>query len=227
MKSISFFLASFSISLFFSASLSAESEWIPLFDGSSTDAWRAYRGDNFPSDGWEIREDRLTSIGDGKHVDLITRETFTDFELELEWRVPKGANSGIFFRVNEEADLIWHFAPEYQILDDGPKTAPVHKTGTFYDILPTNDKKKLRPQGEFNQTKIVARGSKIEHWLNGEKILTYDLDDPELKEKIKKSKFGGYPKFAETKEGPIGLQHHGDTIDFRNIRIRRISSSNE
>lgn len=227
MRPILFFFTSFLTSLLLTNSASAESTWIDLFNGNSVDAWRAFRGEEFPSTSWAIENGILISQSKAPRIDIITRQNFSDFELELEWRLEPHGNSGIFFRINEETNSIWHAAPEYQILDDGPETVPIHTTGSLYDLLPPNQNKKMRPTGEFNETRIVAKGNKIEHWLNGEKILSYDFDDPELKEKIKNSKFGSYSEFARNQEAPIGLQHHGDTVGFRKIRIREISSPNE
>ncbi|HLS27124.1 MAG TPA: DUF1080 domain-containing protein [Opitutales bacterium] len=215
------------ISLLLTNLSSAESQWIDLFDGESVEAWKAYRGDDFPSDSWIVEEGVLTSQAEAARTDIVTRQQFSDFELELEWRLEPRGNSGIFFRVNEETNSIWHAAPEYQILDDTPETPPIHATGSLYDLLPPNKNKKMRPVGEFNETRIVAKGDKIEHWLNGEKILSYDFNNAELKEGIRSSKFGVHPEFAQSREGSIGLQHHGDSVGFRKIRIREISPSNE
>lgn len=224
MKSFLLALLPLSIGLSLPLSAAEAGKWTVLFDGTSTEHWRAYRGESFPNGGWKVEDGVLTSIGSGDRVDIITRDDFTNFELELEWRVEARGNSGIFYRVNEEAKTIWHAAPEVQILDDGSSGNTVQSAGSLYDLVAPSEQKRLRPVGEFNKTRLIVRGSQVEHWLNGEKIASYDLDDADLKEKIKKSKFGKYDDFGRTETGPIGLQHHGDTVGFRNIRIRQLPS---
>jgi hypothetical protein len=206
----------------------AKSEWQVLFDGESTEAWRGFRQESFPAGAWEVREGVLTSIGSGDRTDIITRDRYTDFELELEWRVEPRGNSGVFYRVSEEPRTIWHHAPEIQILDDVTRNVPsdhVQATGSLYDLLGANDRKTLKPVGEFNSMRIVVRGDKVEHWLNGAKILSYDLSSEKVKQLIAASKFAAHAGFAKTENGHIGLQHHGDTVGFRNIRIRRLADA--
>lgn len=210
------------------SSTATHDDWIILFDGDSVDHWRGYRTDAFPDAGWKVENGVLIAIPTGSRVDLITREPYSDFELELEWRVAPGANSGIFYRVSEEAAAIWQLAPEYQVLDDqagGLKPDHVQSAGALYDLIPPSEDKKLLPVGEFNSTRIVIRGDHIEHWLNGEKILSYNVESADLRERIASSKFGGFERFAKVRNGHIGLQHHGSEVGFRNIRIRRLSES--
>jgi hypothetical protein len=199
-------------------------DWTVLFDGSSTEHWRGFKRDSFPEGGWQVKEGVLTSIGSGERIDLITKKRYTNFELELEWRVEPRGNSGIFYRVTEEADTIWHLAPEYQLIDDGRVSNPLQSTGSLYDILPPNDQKKLRPVGEFNTSRIVIRGNQVEHWVNGENILSFSFDDPAVQEKIAQSKFARHDNFGQVAEGHVALQHHGDTVGFRNVRIRELPS---
>lgn len=202
-----------------------KSDWQILFDGDSVAQWRGFKKDAFPAGGWKVEEGVLISIGSGDRVDLITRDTYSDFELELEWRVEDRGNSGVFYGGSEEAAVIYHFAPEYQLLDDAGHNTPlqhVQSTGALYDLLGPNEKKKLRPVGDFNHTRIVVRGSEVEHWLNGAKILSYDLESTDVKQRIANSKFKDFEQFARVRNGHIGLQHHGDTVGFRNIRIRNL-----
>jgi hypothetical protein len=208
----------------------ADADWQVLFDGESMEEWRGYKRQDFPTGSWKVQEGILSSVGGGERVDIITRERYTDFDLELEWRVGHRGNSGIFFRVSEEASTIWHYAPEYQILDDEGRNVPldhVQATGSLYDLLAPNERKKLKPAGEFNHSRIVVRGEKVEHWLNGEKILTYDLSSEDVKERIARSKFREFEQFGRVRDGYIGLQHHGDSVSFKNIRIRRLSEATE
>jgi hypothetical protein len=197
--------------------------WITLFDGKSTDAWRGYKAETFPAEGWTV-EDGAIKATTGGHGDIVTKETFRDFELELEWRVSPGANSGIFYGATEDQEYIWQSAPEMQVLDDdkhadgkNPKTS----AGALYALIaPTG--KVLRPVGEWNKVRIVVRGNHVEHWLNGKKVVEYDRGSDALKQLIAQSKFSAYPAFTASPEGRIGLQNHGDDVWFRKIRIRRL-----
>jgi hypothetical protein len=213
--------------VFFSSILSCskqQDEWIVLFDGSSTDAWRCYLRDDFPSGGWAIEDGALKTIVGGDQCDIITKDSYDDFELELEWKVSPGGNSGIFYRVIEDTSIgeVWESAPEMQVLDDdvhndggNPKTS----AGALYALIAPQNKV-LAPVGEFNKARIVVKGNYIEHWLNNVKIVAYDLSSDSLKSLIAESKFKDLPQFATAKSGTIALQHHGQEVWFRNIRIR-------
>ena len=201
----------------------ARGQWTVLFDGGSTDAWRGFRQQAFPAEGWTVENGALKAVAGG-HGDIVTKDTYRDFELELEWRVSPGANSGIFYRAAEDADDIWQSAPEMQGLDDdkhadgkNPKTS----AGALYGLVaPTG--KVLRPVGEWNKVRILVRGNHVEHWLNGKKVVEYELGSDSLKQLIAGSKFAAYPGFARAPEGHVGLQNHGDDVWYRNIRIRRL-----
>ncbi len=200
------------------------SSWMILFDGASTDAFRGFHMDSFPSGSWTIEENALKSIH-GRGVDLITREEFQDFELELEWKVSRGANSGIMYGVTEASSETYWSGPEFQINDDPNHPdgrVPITSAGALYDLLPPNELKHLRPTGEYNRTRLVSRRGHIEHWLNGAKILEYDWSSPAMRSLIAKSKFQEAPLFMKDLNGHIALQHHGDAVWFRDIRIRRL-----
>jgi 3-keto-disaccharide hydrolase len=193
-----------------------------LFDGKSLDAWRGYKSDNVPA-GWRIDNGVLTK--DGQVADLVSRDEFGDFDLELEWKIGPGGNSGILYRGTEEYDHIYWSAPEYQLLDDGK--AADNKTrltcaGAAYAIYPSPPGH-LKPVGDFNSTRIVARGAHVEHWLNGFKLLEYELWSPDWEAKVKASKFKDYPHFGRAKSGHIALQgDHEGMLAFRNIRVREL-----
>ena len=201
-----------------------QDEWIVLFDGTSTDAWRGFQRQDFPVDGWKIEDGALKTIVGGDQCDIITREKFKDFELEVEWRVAPGGNSGIFYRATEDYPAVWQSAPEMQVLDDslhndGKNTNT--SAGSLYGLIaPTN--KVLLPVGEYNKAKVIVKGNHVEHWLNGAKIVEYQFGSDELKSLIAESKFKDFSGFAKATEGYIALQHHGQEVWFRNIRIRHL-----
>jgi Domain of Unknown Function (DUF1080) len=204
--------------------LLAEDKWIVLFDGTSKEAWRGYQRADFPDKGWVIDQGAFKTIVGGEHADLMTKQKFRNFELELEWKVSPGGNGGIFYRASEEDKQIWHSAPEIQVLDDdrhGDGKNPKTSAGSLYALIaPTG--KKLRPVGEFNHFKLVLRGKHGEHWLNGVKVVEYELGSPKLRELIAQSKFKDMPRFSMLPEGHIGIQHHGQEVWYRNIRVRRL-----
>lgn len=204
---------------------SKKSDWIVLFDGTSTDALRGYRQDSFPAAGWVVQDGALKTVPRVGRVDLITRERFKDFELELEWKVSPAGNSGVFYGVQETDGPSYSTGPEMQVLDDSKHRDggnPTTSSGALYALIAPNASKQLRPVGEYNHAKVVAKNGHIEHWLNGAKILEYDWDSPEIKKLIAGSKFNTMPRFMENLEGHIGFQHHGEEVWFRNIRIRRL-----
>ena len=196
--------------------------WRVLFDGKSLDAWRGYKGSSVPA-GWKIVDRTLAK--QTPVADIVSRDEFGDFELELEWKIGEAGNSGIFYRGTEEYDHIYWSAPEYQLMDD--IKASDNKTrltcaGAVYALYPSPEGH-LKPVGEWNLTRIVARGSHVEHWLNGFKLLEYELWSPDWEAKVKASKFAAYPNFGRSKRGHIALQgDHPGTLAFRNIRIREL-----
>lgn len=203
-----------------------EEGWELLFDGSTTEGWRSYNGDQFPDEGWIAEDDMLTVLSDGGGGDIITENQYGNFELKLEWRVQKSGNSGIFYRAMEQpTQPIYWSAPEFQILDnenhpdaemgeDGNR-----KAASLYDLIPAKPQN-ANPYGEWNSVKIVADGPNIEHWQNGEKVVEYKLWTNEWYEMIRNSKFENHPEFGDARKGYIGLQDHGDRVDFRNIKIK-------
>jgi hypothetical protein len=199
-----------------------------LFNGNSTDAWRGFRRASFPSKCWTVKGGELRTIKDcdkADRVDIITKDTYQNFELELEWRISPGGNSGIIYLVSENEDESWKTGPEMQVLDDdkhpdgrNPKTS----AGALYGLIaPTN--KMLKPVGDYNKVRLIVRNGYVQHWLNGKKVVEYNLGSEMLKELIAQSKFKDYPHFAQNRKGHIALQYHGDEVWYRNIRIRALS----
>jgi hypothetical protein len=207
--------------------IEAKPKWKTLFAGKSTAEWRGFRRDSFPSKCWVVEGDAIKTIGGcdkADQVDIITREKYRNFELELEWRVAPGANSGVVYLISEDQDQTWRTGPEMQVLDDdkhpdGKK--PTTSAGSLFDLI-APENKTLRPVGEYNRARVVINNGHVEHWLNGKKVLEYDLGSAELKDLIAKSKFKSFPRFALNSEGHIALQYHGDDVWFRKIRIRTL-----
>jgi 3-keto-disaccharide hydrolase len=208
--------------------------WRLLFDGKSFDGWRGFHNDKVPA-GWAIEDGCIKKIpleGEMRRSggDLITVDQFDDFEFSVEWKLAKGANGGIKYLVSESLPPAGRSGVsfEYQVLDDdnhidakagiaGNRTA-----GSLYDLIPASKAKKLKPIGEFNQTRIVVKGNHIEHWLNGLKVVEFERGGEALKQHIAESKFKDTKGFGETAKGHILLQDHGDTVWYRNFKIRAI-----
>jgi len=197
-------------------------KWRVLFDGTSLDAWRGYKSDKVPV-GWKIVDRTLAK--DGRVEDIVSKDEFGDFELVMDWKIGEAGNSGIFYRGTEEYEHIYWSAPEYQLLDDAK--ASDNKTrltcaGAAYAIYPSPPGH-LKPVGEWNTARIVARGAHVEHWLNGFKLLEYELGSPDWQTKVKASKFVDWPNYGRAPRGHIAMQgDHEGALAFRNIRIREL-----
>jgi len=201
--------------------------WKLLFDGKTTAAWRGYRLDAFPAEGWIVEDGCLKTVAGQSVGDIITRDQYGDFELYLEWSIPPHGNSGIMYRVVEKHEAAWQSGPEYQIIDDaayGFPPAGEHSAGAVYDLYPPSDRKVMAPVGQFNASRIRLKDGHLVHWLNGVKLLECRIDSDEWKERIAGSKFARYEGFGVQPRGHIALQHHGNSVCFRNIRIRDLSA---
>lgn len=207
--------------------------WTLLFDGETTEGWRGYNKDTFPERGWKVEDGILTIDGSGGDEagsggDIVTTETFGDFVLKLEWKVSKGGNSGIFYRgIEQSGQPLYWSAPEMQILDDSHHPDADQgengnrKAGSVYDLIPPRESS-FTGHEEWQKVKIVADGPHIEHWLNGDKILEYELWTPKWYRMVRDSKFECHPEFGDAHNGLIGLQDHGYTTHFRNIKIKEL-----
>jgi hypothetical protein len=194
--------------------------WRLLFDGRTTSGWRNYRRDSIGA-GWQVVDGALTRAGP-RAGDIVTREKFRNFELALEWKIGPGGNSGVFYRASEDDDAIYWTAPEMQVLDDAkhPDAASrLTSAGANYGLDPA-PAGVVRPAGEWNEARVVVNGSHVEHWLNGQKVVEYELGSPGWEAKVKASKFAPHAHYGRNAEGYIGLQDHGDWVSFRNIKIR-------
>lgn len=202
--------------------------WTLLFDGETTDHWRGYNKEAFPEKGWAIEDGNLVVLSDGGGGDIITKEQYGNFILKLEWKAEQGANGGIFFRAMEQpTQPIYWSAPEVQILDNenhpdaNQGENGNRKAGSLYDLIPA-EPQNTNPYGEWNSVKVVADGSSIEHWQNGDKVVEYELWTNEWYEMLRNSKFKDHPEFGDAREGYIGLQDHGNHVSFRNLKIKEL-----
>ena len=217
MKNLSILLTAFIMVGFLS-----NSEWTVLFDGKTVKGLRGYKQSGFP-DSWEVVDGTLKTVP-GHGVDLISEEVYKNFELELEWKVPKGGNSGIFYFATEEGNYIWQSAPEMQVVDDEKHTDgknTLTSAGALYALIAPSANV-VKPVGEFNQVRIKVKNNHVEHWLNGTKIVEYVYGSDMMWDLVEKSKFNKMPLFAKASEGHIGLQGDHGLIWYKNIRIRRL-----
>lgn len=203
-----------------SACQTAQPQWVSLFDGQDIAThWRGFKMATVP-DGWRVVDGAITRAGDG--ADLLSREQYTNFEFEFDWKVPPAGNSGIMFRVNESFDATYHTGPEYQILDNtlhADGKSPLTSAGANYALhAPARDAS--RPVGEWNQGRLVVNGNNVQHWLNGEKVVDYTLGTPEWSALVKASKFNEWLRYGREPRGHLVIQDHGDRVQFRNLRIK-------
>jgi len=230
---------------------SDDSDWIVLFDGTSTEGWRAYNGTSLPPQ-WVIKNGELTfdteKTTDVEHEggkDIIyAAQEFDNFELHIEWKIPKGGNSGIFYHVKEGYGGPPDVAPEYQLIDDENYAAihdlvaynksigyeenpgelkPLQQTACDYAMTPADpDKKVLHPAGEWNSTRIVFTPERVEHWLNGKQVLSFVPWSDDWNAKKNKGKWKMAEDYGKFKTGYIGLQDHDSPLWFRNIKIKQL-----
>ena len=198
-----------------------EAGWRLLFDGRSLDGWRRYDGEAMTG-GWVVEDGALAHVRGGRSI--ITDDIFEDFELTLEWKVEPGGNSGIFYRAALGEEEIFHSAPELQVLDDAGHAdgrSPLTSAGSNYGLhgVPRGI---VRAAEEWNQVRILVRGTHVEHWLNGVKVVEYELGGDDWRAKVAASKFVEWPVYGQAARGHVGLQDHGDRVWFRNIKLREV-----
>ncbi len=209
-----------------------EQNWIWLFDGSSTDHWRDTKTDRFPEHGWVVDGDVLTVLGEtgdqpGGH-DIVTKQLYSNFELELETKLTEGANSGIKYFVTDSfpGNEGKYLGLEYQLIDNERHPDALQgrdgnrKMGALYDLIGPSENSSTHPPGEWNQIRIIVDGNQVEHWLNDEKIIEYDRRSQAFRELVSLSKYSDLENFGELERGRILLQGHGNDVAFRAIRIR-------
>jgi len=203
--------------------------WRLLFDGKTTAGWRGYKMDTMPP-GWKVIDGALVRVsggaggkGAGGGDDVVTVDQFDNFELQLEWKiVDRAGNSGLILRASEDAVTSWHTGPEMQILDNAayPGRSVKELAGACYDLYaPAKDV--ARPRGQWNAVRVVADGPHLEHWLNGVKLLEYELGSDDWNQRVAKSKFRNMEHFKHPPvKGHICLQDHTARIEYRNVKVR-------
>lgn len=206
--------------------------WKLLFDGKTLSGWRNYRADTI-GNAWKVVDGKIhldpseidgwQTVGGG---DIITDDQYENYELTLDWKVAPGGNSGLIYGVVEGADYpyTWHTGTEYQLLDNPAHPDGViktHRAGDLYDFI-SSEFVVVNAGGEWNRTRLVVNRGKVEHWLNGYKVVEYDRNSSAWQEMIANSKFRDMPGFAKSARGHIALQDHSDKVWFKNIRIREL-----
>lgn len=215
-----------------------KNEWKLLWDGETTSGWRGARLDEFPDQGWEIKDGVLTVLSSGGEEsaaggDIVTKDLYGDFELKVDFKLTEGANSGIKYYVDTDLNRGpgSSIGLEYQILDD--ERHPDAKLGnhqgsrtvsSLYDLIQADTSKPINPIGEWNMAHIISKDNHVEHWLNGVKVLEYERKSKEYKKLVSESKYVKWPNFGESDRGHILLQDHGDHVSFKNIKIKPINS---
>ncbi len=218
-----------------------EAGWTLLFDGTSFDGWTGLGRDEIPEGHWSIEDGAIRKIDSGEVPkapdgqpleggDIMTENTYRNFELKLEWKASKGGNSGIKYNVSDSLSTAHEpqyaaLGFEYQLLDDErhpDSEDPTHRAAGLYDLIAPNDKKALKPVGEWNETRLVFRGPHGEHWLNGEKVVEYDLESARFDSLFAASKYADIVGFRTRRAGHIVLQDHGDDFWFRNVKVRTL-----
>jgi hypothetical protein len=196
--------------------------WQPLFNGKLLDTFRGWRSEGMP-EGWHVVDGTLTKEGDVD--DLVTKKQYGNFELELEWKIGEAGNSGVFYRATREYDQIYWSGPEYQLLDDANANdgkSRLTAAAAAYGIYPC-PAGVVKPFGQWNKTRIVIIGAHVQHWLNEQKVVEYDLGSTDWKAKVAASKFAKYPNYGLATRGFIGIQgDHPGALALRHIRIREL-----
>jgi hypothetical protein len=194
--------------------------WKLLFDGKTTSGWRNYKKQDV-NPAWTVADGILMRTGE--HAgDLITVDKYRNFELAFDWKVPEGGNSGVMYRASEDNDYIWQSGPEFQLLDnerhpDGKREET--SAGSVFDVYPAPHSA-THPAGEWNSSRIVVNGNHVEHWMNGQKVVEYELGSADWQARVAASKWKNTPTYGKSPEGYIGLQGDHDKVQFRNIRVR-------
>lgn len=206
--------------------------WKLLFDGTTTRGWHVYLEGDVPSV-WSVADGALTCDPSAKDVafgDLVTNQSYKDFDLTFEWKITKGGNSGVFFNVQEDTAYAtaWTTGPEYQLLDnvnvtDHNKGEPKRQAGCFFGLTELKNNAQPKPYGEWNQSRIRQQNGIVTFWLNGVESASEDLNSERWKSLVAGSSLGKFPAFGKATSGKIALQNWAKGISFRNIKIRELN----
>lgn len=196
--------------------------FVSLFDGQSLDGWHVFnKGNNF----WSIEGGAIVLNPGKQGGDLVTDKAYENYELQLEWKISDCGNSGIIYGVKEEGyGAVWHTGPEMQVLDN--KCHPdakikMHRAGDLYDMISCSEET-VKPAGEWNQVRLIIDHGKVQHWLNGTKVVEFEMFNDKWTEMVAKSKFKTKADFGTIRKGKIALQDHHDKVWYRNIKIREL-----
>jgi hypothetical protein len=198
---------------------SADAGWRSLFDGRTLTGWHVYHQTGTPTN-WAVVDGTIQRTANGG--DLVTDEQFANFELALDWKITPGGNSGILYRVSDAGEETYFTGPEMQVLDDTRHPdgkSPLTSAGSDYGLYPA-PRGVVKPVGEWNSVRLVVNGNHVEHWMNGVKVVEYELHSAEWNAKVAASKFAQWPGYGQSATGRIALQQHGSQVNYRNIRIR-------
>lgn len=194
-----------------------------VFDGSSLEGWKGWRKDTIPKN-WSLSNGTLMCSLGPDHGDIRSPEMYGDFDLLLEYKIERAGNSGIFYRATEDSMYVWRVAPEFQVLDDEwaeDRKSLLTSAGSCYGLYP-QVAAMGRPAGQWNEARIIAKGNHVEHWLNGVRIVTYDIGSPDWENCLRKSKFAKFADFGKKPRGYFVLQDHWSRVWYRNIRVKEL-----
>ena len=206
-------------------------KWTSLFDGKTIKGWHSYHKEGVV--GWYVEDGAMTPDGTGG--DLVTDKEYENFDLEFEFKIPKGSNSGVVYKIIDNPDIktTYMSGPEYQVIDDKGYLDAAGKpynlkdtqlTGADYDMIPPADLTVVRPVGEWNKGRILVNNNHVEHYLNGKKMVEYDYGSEAWKTLVAKSKFANWPYATPHAKGKIALQNHSpkERVWYRNVQIREL-----
>jgi Domain of Unknown Function (DUF1080) len=196
--------------------------WKLLFDGKTLAGWQPIGKTGAPTKGWTVQDGAIFHGKAAGGGDIVTVEHFGDFELTWEWRIGAAGNSGLKYNLPNPADNIGF---EYQLIDDenhpdGKRGGRSHQTAALYDLIEPAPERKVKSVGEWNQSRLLVQGAHVEHWLNGVKIVDFDMGSDDMKARIAKSKYRREPNFGVKTKSPVLLQDHGDEVAYRNLKLR-------
>jgi hypothetical protein len=188
-----------------------------LFDGKTTTGWKGFKTPK-PDAGWKIKDGAL-SPDPKTSKDLVTKANYENFDLSFDWKISPKGNSGLMYHVIPKGDETYESGPEYQILDNAHGEKPPQQAASLFALYAPSKDVTL-PVGQFNHARLVVDHGRVQHWLNGVKVVEYDLGSADFKARVAASKFKQWPQFATGKTGAIALQNHGDDVAFKNLKIK-------